>query len=94
LLLAANFTREIDRLWKGADLGINAALERKVQENHRHCGSGLQRELMRSDGVFEGFRLGERLWLAQASNSQQLEKHKKRNRPMLIMHNEGRSEVV
>jgi phosphatidylserine/phosphatidylglycerophosphate/cardiolipin synthase-like enzyme len=42
-LLAAHFTREIDRLWKGADLGINAALERKLQENRRRCGSGIQR---------------------------------------------------
>ena len=42
-LLAAHFTREIDRLWKGADLGINAALERKLQENRRRCGSGMQR---------------------------------------------------
>jgi phosphatidylserine/phosphatidylglycerophosphate/cardiolipin synthase-like enzyme len=43
-LLAAHFTREIDRLWKGADLGINAALERKLQENRRRCGSGVARE--------------------------------------------------
>ncbi len=43
-LLAAHFTREIDRLWKGADLGINAALERKLQENRRRCGSGVQRQ--------------------------------------------------
>jgi phosphatidylserine/phosphatidylglycerophosphate/cardiolipin synthase-like enzyme len=42
-LLAAHFTREIDRLWKGADLEINAALERKLQENRRRCGSGMQR---------------------------------------------------
>jgi phosphatidylserine/phosphatidylglycerophosphate/cardiolipin synthase-like enzyme len=42
-LLAAHFTREIDRLWKGADLGINAALERKLQENRKRCGSGVQR---------------------------------------------------
>ena len=42
-LLAAHFTREIDRLWKGADLGINAALERKLLENRRRCGSGMQR---------------------------------------------------
>ncbi|MEY3963454.1 MAG: hypothetical protein RLZZ106_709 [Cyanobacteriota bacterium] len=42
-LVAAHFTREIDRLWKGADLGINAALERKLLENRRRCGSGEQR---------------------------------------------------
>ena len=42
-LLAAHFTREIDRLWKGADLGINAALERKLLENRKRCGSARQR---------------------------------------------------
>lgn len=42
-LLAAHFTREIDRLWKGADLGINTQLERKLLESRRRCGSGRQR---------------------------------------------------
>ena len=42
-LVAAHFTREMDRLWKGADLGINAQLERKLLENLRRCGSGRQR---------------------------------------------------
>ena len=41
--LAAHFTREMDRLWKGAELGINPRLERKLQENRRRCGSGMQR---------------------------------------------------
>ncbi len=29
-LLAADFIREMDRLWKGAELGINPGLERKL----------------------------------------------------------------
>ena len=42
-LLAAHFTREIDRLWKGAELGINPRLERKLQKGRRRCGSGVMR---------------------------------------------------
>ncbi|MEY3767525.1 MAG: hypothetical protein RLZZ11_595 [Cyanobacteriota bacterium] len=42
-LLAAHFTREIDRLWKGAELGVHTRLERKLQENQKRCGSGMQR---------------------------------------------------
>ena len=41
--LAAHFTREVDRLWKGAELGINSQLERKLGENRRRCGSGVMR---------------------------------------------------
>ncbi len=43
-LLAAHFTREMDRLWKGSDLGITERLARKLQDNRRRCGSGVQRE--------------------------------------------------
>ncbi|MEY4297304.1 MAG: hypothetical protein RLZZ423_483 [Cyanobacteriota bacterium] len=42
-LLAAHFTREIDRLWKGAELGINPQLERKLQQGRQRCGSGVVR---------------------------------------------------
>jgi phosphatidylserine/phosphatidylglycerophosphate/cardiolipin synthase-like enzyme len=42
-LIAAHFTREMDRLWKGAELGITEQLARKLQENRRRCGSGVQR---------------------------------------------------
>ena len=41
--LAAHFTREVDRLWKGAELGINSRLARKLAENRRRCGSGVER---------------------------------------------------
>jgi phosphatidylserine/phosphatidylglycerophosphate/cardiolipin synthase-like enzyme len=42
-LLAAHFTREIDRLWKGAELGVTPPLQRKLNDNRRRCGSGMQR---------------------------------------------------
>ena len=44
-LLAAHFTREMDRLWRGAELGINGRLARKLNTNRRRCGSGVRREL-------------------------------------------------
>jgi phosphatidylserine/phosphatidylglycerophosphate/cardiolipin synthase-like enzyme len=42
-LLAAHFTREMDRLWKGAELGITERLARKLQQGKQRCGSGVQR---------------------------------------------------
>lgn len=39
-LLAAHFEREMNRLWRGADLGSNARLERRRQDRARRCGSG------------------------------------------------------
>jgi hypothetical protein len=33
----------MDRLWKGAELGISEQLQRKLNENRRRCGSGMQR---------------------------------------------------
>jgi len=44
-LLAAHFTREMDRLWRGAELGINERLARKLAANRRRCGSGVRREI-------------------------------------------------
>jgi phosphatidylserine/phosphatidylglycerophosphate/cardiolipin synthase-like enzyme len=41
--LAAHFTREIDRLWAGAELGIDQRLERKLARSRQLCGSGVQR---------------------------------------------------
>ena len=41
--LAAHFTREIDRLWAGAELGINQRLARKLALGRQQCGSGVQR---------------------------------------------------
>ena len=42
-LLAAHFTREIDRLWAGAELGLNQRLQRKLDRDRQRCGSGMQR---------------------------------------------------
>ena len=43
--VAAHFTREMDRLWQGAELGISARLARKLAANRRRCGSGVRREV-------------------------------------------------
>jgi phosphatidylserine/phosphatidylglycerophosphate/cardiolipin synthase-like enzyme len=37
-LLAKHFTAEINRLWKGAELGITARLERKQARLRKLCG--------------------------------------------------------
>jgi phosphatidylserine/phosphatidylglycerophosphate/cardiolipin synthase-like enzyme len=39
-LLARHFEAEIDRLWRGAELGITARLQRKLQRQRLRCGSG------------------------------------------------------
>ena len=41
--IAAHFSREMDRLWKGAELGITSRLQRKLEQNRQRCGSGIQR---------------------------------------------------
>ena len=46
--LAAHFTREMDRLWRGAELGINGRLARKLAANRRRCGSGVRRVIVGS----------------------------------------------
>ncbi len=38
--LAAHFTREVDRLWQGATLGISPRLQRKQARQQQACGSG------------------------------------------------------
>lgn len=42
--LAAHFSREMDRMWQGAELGITARMRRKLEKVRRACGSGTQRE--------------------------------------------------
>ncbi len=39
-LLARHFQAEMDRLWRGAELGVTARLERRRQRRARICGSG------------------------------------------------------
>ena len=41
--VAAHFTREMDRLWRTADLGITERLRRKLERNRQRCGSGVKR---------------------------------------------------
>ena len=41
--VAAHFTREMDRLWRTADLGITERLRRKLERNRQLCGSGVER---------------------------------------------------
>ena len=41
--LARHFEHEIDRLWRGADLGVNRRLQRKRLKQRQRCGQGLAR---------------------------------------------------
>ena len=41
--LAAHFSREMDRLWRSAELGVNQRLERKLARGWQRCGSGIAR---------------------------------------------------
>jgi phosphatidylserine/phosphatidylglycerophosphate/cardiolipin synthase-like enzyme len=41
--LAAHFNREIDRMWRGAELGLTARMRRKLERQQARCGSGEQR---------------------------------------------------
>lgn len=41
--LASHFTAEIDRMWRGAELGITARLARKLERQRARCGSGTDR---------------------------------------------------
>ena len=41
--LAANFTREMDRLWGSAELGITPHIQRKLDRQQIRCGDGVER---------------------------------------------------
>lgn len=41
--LAAHFRREMDRLWRGAELGVSARMERGLTQSLARCGRGRQR---------------------------------------------------
>ena len=41
--LAKHFTREMVRLWRGAELGVTARMQRTLLRRHEQCGSGTQR---------------------------------------------------
>ncbi len=42
--LAQHFTQEMDRMWRGAELGITDRIQRKLDRQTRKCGSGVQRK--------------------------------------------------
>ena len=42
--LAAHFTREMDRLWDSAELGITPQLQRKLDRQRIKCGDGVERD--------------------------------------------------
>ena len=41
--LAKHFTREMDRLWDTAELGITARMRHKLERQRIRCGDGMQR---------------------------------------------------
>ena len=41
--LAKHFTREMDRLWNGAELGITPHIQRKLDRQKIRCGDGVER---------------------------------------------------
>jgi len=43
-LLAKHFTREMDRMVPGAELGITQRMSRKVEKKRAKCGSGIGRD--------------------------------------------------
>ena len=52
-LLAKHFTREMDRMWRGAELGITARMRRKLERQRIKCGSGVEEK-----GAENGLRRG------------------------------------
>ncbi|MGC6482474.1 MAG: phospholipase D-like domain-containing protein [Synechococcus sp.] len=42
--LAKHFTREMDRMWRSADLGITERMRRKLERQRELCGSGIERD--------------------------------------------------
>ena len=41
--LAKHFTREMDRLWETAELGITKRIRRKLERQKIRCGEGVER---------------------------------------------------
>ncbi len=42
--LAAQFTREMDRMWRGAELGVTPRMRRTLESQRHKCGSGVERD--------------------------------------------------
>jgi hypothetical protein len=66
-ILAGHFTAEINRLWRGAELGVSASLARKQAWQRALCRSGIQRGL---DEASEGVQIAPAI-LRQALASRQ-----------------------
>ena len=43
--VAAHFTREMNRLWRGAELGITPRMQRRLERRRAQCGSGTLRSM-------------------------------------------------
>ena len=41
--LAKHFTREMNRMWRGAELGITKRMRRKLERQKIRCGDGVER---------------------------------------------------
>jgi len=42
--LAFHFTREMNRMWRSAELGITPRIQRKLEVQRAKCGTGLERD--------------------------------------------------
>ena len=51
--LAAHFTREMNRMWRSAELGITARMQRKLERQLKKCGSGAR--MVKDSGEYKGF---------------------------------------
>ena len=49
--LARHFEAEMDRLWRGAELGVTARLRRRIERRRRLCGSGRMRGERSASGI-------------------------------------------
>jgi phosphatidylserine/phosphatidylglycerophosphate/cardiolipin synthase-like enzyme len=54
--LAAHFTREMDRLWRGAELGVSGRMERGLARSRQRCGRGRARPSERPAFLAPGAR--------------------------------------
>ncbi|KZR70215.1 hypothetical protein PMIT1303_00013 [Prochlorococcus sp. MIT 1303] len=56
--LASHFTREMNRLWRGAELGIAPRMRRKLEQQRAKCGSGVEWSGVEWSGAENGLRGG------------------------------------
>ncbi len=42
-MLAAHFTREMNRMWRSAELGITPQIQRKLDRQRFKCGDGTEK---------------------------------------------------